>query len=121
MRDIGLLVFRLLFGLTMLVGHGLPKLMSFSEKSQTFPDYIGVGSTISLCLAIGAEVICALLLIIGFKTKYVVIPLAITMGVAFFIHHGADPFNQKELAFMYLIGYIALYFTGAGKYSVDKV
>jgi putative oxidoreductase len=119
MRDIGLLILRLAMGGTMLV-HGLPKMMNFAEYSTKFPDPIGLGSQISLILAIFAEVFCALLVIIGFKTRYVVVPLIITMLVAFFIVHGADPFREKELAFLYLLGYISIAFTGAGKYSVDR-
>ncbi len=119
MRDIGLLILRLTMGGVML-SHGLPKLMNYAEYSEKFPDPIGLGPTISLIAAIGSEVFCSLLVIIGFKTRYVVAPLIVTMLVAFFIVHANDPFQQKELAFLYLMGYIAIAFTGAGKYSVDK-
>lgn len=120
MRDIGLLILRLAFGGTML-SHGLPKLMNFSEYAGKFPTLFGLPAEVNLALAIGAEVFCALLVIIGFKVKYVVIPLAITMFVAFFIIHAADPFQVKELAFLYMFAFIGLFFTGAGKYSVDKI
>lgn len=118
--DIGLLIFRLTLGGTMLIAHGLPKLMNFAEYSGKFPDPIGLGPQISLILAIGTEVFASLLVIIGFKVRYVAIPLAFTMVVAFFVVHASDPFGQKELAFIYMLSFIALAFTGAGRYSVDK-
>ncbi len=119
MRDIGLLILRLGFGGVMLT-HGLPKLMNFNEYAQQFPALFGVPPKVNLSLAIGAEVFCSLLVIIGFKTKYVTLPLVATMFTAFFIIHAADPFQVKELALLYMMAFITLFFTGAGKYSVDK-
>tara|TARA_B100001093_G_scaffold175037_1_gene167815 strand:- start:10 stop:141 length:132 start_codon:yes stop_codon:yes gene_type:complete len=42
------------------------------------------------------------------------------MLVAFTIAHDGDPFSRKEKAFVYLIAFLTLYFTGPGKYSLDK-
>ncbi len=42
------------------------------------------------------------------------------MAVAAFVVHGADPFERKEMALLYLIGFTAIALLGAGKYSVDK-
>ena len=119
-RDIGLLIMRLAFGGVMLFSHGLPKLMSFSEKKDVFPDPIGFGSTFSLSLAVFAEVVCALFLLLGLFTRFVSAPLLIAMLVAFFIIHGADPFAKKELAFMYACGYLSLICTGGGKFSLEQ-
>ena len=49
--SLGLLILRVLVGITMLT-HGLAKLTSFSELSATFPDPIGLGSTLSLILIV---------------------------------------------------------------------
>lgn len=120
MYDIGLLLLRVAFGGVMLVAHGWPKLIGFTDKMNAFPDPIGFGSPISLALCVFAEVVCSILLILGFKTRLALPPLIITMLIAFFVIHAADPFGQKELAFMYLLAYIGLLFTGAGKYSLDR-
>jgi len=50
----------------------------------------------------------------------VAIPSAITMVVAAFIVHGADPLQKKELALVYLIMFLAIALLGPGKYSIDK-
>ena len=41
------------------------------------------------------------------------------MAVAFFVAHGADKFQVKELAGAYGVVAACLVFTGAGKWSVD--
>lgn len=117
--DIGLLVLRLFGGLTMLT-HGWGKLSGFSDKMNVFPDPFGIGSSLSLGLAIGAEVGCAVLLCLGIVTRLASLPLLFTMVVAFFIIHGDDPFSRKELAFMYLGIYLTLFFTGGGKFVLYK-
>lgn len=115
----GLLILRAATGLFMLIAHGWPKLAGFSEKSGGFSDPIGLGSPFSLSLAVFAEVICALAVVLGVFTRVAAIPLVITMVVAAFIIHGDDPFAKKEFALLYAIPFLTLVFTGAGKFSLD--
>lgn len=121
MHDTALLFSRLLFGATMLIAHGLPKLMSFSQRMNTFPDPLGVGNSLSLGLTIFAEVLCAGLLALGLFTRWVSGPLAVTMAVAAFIVHAGDPWHKKELAFVYMVGYIICGLLGSGRLSLDFV
>ena len=118
---IGKLVLRLAFGGSMLFAHGIPKLQAWSEKASSFPDPIGVGSEASFALTIFAEAFCAALVVLGGLTRFALIPLIIAMATAFFVVHGADPFNVKELAFLYLGAYIAMFFIGAGRLSIDSL
>ena len=119
-KDLGLLILRLSSGGLMLA-HGLPKLMKlFGDAAIQFPDPLGIGATASLSAAVFTEVVCAIFLILGFKTKFVTLPLAFTMLVAAFMVHAADPFKVKEKAILYMLVYIGLFFTGAGKLSIDK-
>ncbi len=119
LNSIGLLVLRISFGGLMLV-HGIPKLQAFSELKDKFPDPLGMGSQLSLISAIGSEVGCAILLILGLGTRLVAIPLAFTMAVAAFVVHAEDPWNKKELAIAFLCAYVALIFTGGGAFSLDR-
>lgn len=120
MKDLGLLFVRLSFCGTMFVGHGVPKILNFSEYSTNFPDPLGFGPLVSLLLAGFAEIVCTLLIIVGFKTRYVAIPLVINMMVIFFVVFNGVPFGQREMPFLYLLGFIAIAIAGAGKYSIDK-
>lgn len=118
--SVGLLILRTAFGCFMLV-HGIQKLMSFGDMAEQFPDPIGLGSQFSLVAAIGAEVGCSLLLILGLGTRLAAIPLAFTMLVALFVVHTNDPWKVKELAAVFLSVYVFLMFTGAGEFSLDRL
>ena len=119
--SLGLLVLRVSFGSMMLFSHGLGKLMSFSEKHSMFPDPLGAGSSLSMTLAIGAEVFCSAALILGIATRLAAVPLIITMLVAVLIVHADDPFAKKEFALLYLAPFITLMLTGPGKFSIDEL
>jgi len=117
--DIALLFLRIGIGGLMLT-HGIPKMMMlFGGEPIIFGDPIGLGVETSLTLAVFAEFICSILILIGLGTRLAAIPLALTMAVAFFIVHAADPFQRKELALLYLIVFLFLFLTGSGKYSLD--
>lgn len=120
-KSLGLLILRVGFAGTIAFRHGLPKLMAFSYKMNTFPDPIGIGSTASLSLVVFAEFLCAILVLVGIFTRYSVAPLIITMAVAFFVIHGADPFAKKELAFLFLVGFSAIFAAGPGRFSADTI
>lgn len=119
-NDIGKLILRLYFGLTMAFAHGLPKMVSFSERMDTFPDPLGLGSTVSLILVIFSEFFCAFAVTLGLYMRAALVPLIFTMVVAAFVIHGDDPFKKMELALTYLAGYVGLFFMGAGKFSIDR-
>ncbi|MGB3607204.1 DoxX family protein [Psychroserpens sp.] len=117
LNNIALLILRLGFGGFMLT-HGIPKISNLSDPSQ-FPDPLGVGPMASLILCLIGEVLAPILIIIGFKTKLAAVPAAITMFVAGFIVHANDDLGKKEHALLYLIAFVVILLTGAGKYSVD--
>jgi len=118
--DIGLLLLRLTFGGIMIINHGWPKLMKFfGEGPIQFADLFGIGVTASLVLAVFSEVLCAGLLALGLFTRQAAIPLIVTMLIAAFYIHFADPFAKKEMAILYLISYTVIFLMGAGRYSLD--
>ncbi|KKK76887.1 hypothetical protein LCGC14_2859120 [marine sediment metagenome] len=118
-KDFWILLLRLLVAAFMLT-HGISKFNSLiAEGEIKFGDPIGIGPVASLVLAVFAQVFCSILVGIGLGTRYATIPLIITMAVAGFITLGADPFGRKELALLYLLTYVTLFFLGGGKYSVD--
>jgi len=117
--NLGLLLLRVGFGGMMLI-HGIPKLLKMISGDFSFGDPIGIGEPASLVLAVLSEVLFPILVVIGFKTRLSSIPVIITMAIAAFIVHAADPLGTKEKAILFLIGFIAIALLGAGKYSVDK-
>lgn len=119
-QDLGLLLLRLGTGGLMLM-HGWPKLMSYSEKAAKFSDPLGIGSPASLALVIFAEVVCAILIMAGLTTRLAALVLTINFAVIVQVVHAADPIKEKELAVFYLVLYAALLLTGPGKLSLDRL
>lgn len=118
-QDVGLLFLRVAASSMILFGHGLGKAMSYMSNLNSFPDPLGIGSPVSATLATFAEFLCSILVLIGFKARLAAIPLVITMLVAGFIVHGADPWARKELAFLYAVCFISIALVGPGEFSVD--
>lgn len=113
-----LLAMRILFGL-LLMNHGIQKWSNFQELSLSFPDPLGVGSAMSLGLAIFAELVCSMAFVAGVLYRLALLPMIFTMGMAFFVIHANDSFSVKELAFVYLAVFILMYIAGPGKFSID--
>lgn len=115
--SIVILVLRLLFGL-LLMTHGFYKLEHFETVVQTFPSFLGLGSKFSLILVLFAELVCAMSFVIGFLFRPTLLPIIITMLVAFlWVHHAS--IIDGELSFIYLSIYVLLFITGPGLYSID--
>lgn len=120
-NSLAILILRLGVGGMMLVGHGWGKLVGFTELQATFPDPLGIGPGFSLALAIIAEVLCAFALILGLGTRFVAMPILVTMLLAAFVVHGEGPWREQELALLYAVPLFALVLTGGGDYALDSV
>ena len=111
--DLGLLIFRLGIAALMLT-HGIPKLITFFGSEEiVFADPLGIGEITTFTLAVFAEFVCAVLVILGLGTRLAVIPLIATMAVAALIVHSTDGFGRQELPLLFLTGFVLLFFTGA--------
>tara|TARA_R110000868_G_scaffold145181_2_gene365123 strand:+ start:21701 stop:22078 length:378 start_codon:yes stop_codon:yes gene_type:complete len=118
-NEIGLLLLRVVPSVLMIT-HGYPKFQNLISGDIKFGDPIGIGATPSLFLAVVGELVCPILIIIGFKTRWAAVPAAITMAVATFIVHGADALQKKELALLYFTCFVVIMLVGPGKYSFDR-
>jgi putative oxidoreductase len=119
LQSVGLLLLRVGTGSLLLLGHGWAKLIHASERAATFADPIGLGPVASFWLVVFAEAFCSLFVILGLATRLAAIPVVIFLTVAFFIQHAADPFPRKELALAYLVSFLTILCTGAGRFSLD--
>jgi putative oxidoreductase len=125
--SIGLLILRVGAGGYMAT-HGWGKVqMLLAGEAEKMGDPIGIGSWPSLALVALAEFVCALLVVVGLGTRLAAIPPVIAMAVAAFVTHGKDPWTMsgpgpsKEPALMFLVPFLALVFTGAGRFSLDEM
>ena len=104
----------------LIIPHGYSKLITFASKCSSFADPFHIGHSTSMALVIFAEFFCGVFILLGLFTRLACIPLIITMAVALFYAHKGDFFGQGETATLYLMGYLALLFTGPGKISMDR-
>ena len=125
MTSIGLLILRV-GAAGYMVTHGWGKVQML-RAGAPFADPIGIGAQTSLVLATGAEFVCALLVLFGLGTRLAAVPVAFTMAVAAFVVHGNDPWmagagpRSKEPALLFMAAFLALVFTGAGRFSLDAL
>jgi putative oxidoreductase len=127
--SLGILLIRVVIGVLMAF-FGYEKLIHFNEMAASDfwaknVSFLGMSGSIALGLTVFAEFFCSLLLIVGLFTRLSLIPLLICMGyivssvAKFTIVESSDHGNNLNTAFVYFIIYLALFFTGAGKYSID--
>lgn len=120
-NDIGILLLRLSFG-GLFTYFGYSKLAAYDAVLPMFADIgntVGLGATWSLNLVIFAEFFCGILVTLGILTRAAIIPIFITMTVAYFIAHAQDPFQNKVLPLLFWFLCFVIFVTGAGKYSLD--
>ncbi|MEP3210140.1 MAG: DoxX family protein [Maribacter sp.] len=118
-NELGLALLRILPS-AFLLTHGIPKFQKMIGGNFEFGDPLGIGAAPTLFLAVIAEFVCPILIILGFKTRWAAVFPAITMLVAAAIAHAADPFGKKEKALLFLVIFVAIILLGPGKYSVDR-
>ena len=120
--DLGLLVLRIWIGASMALLHGWDKLTGFSKISPQFLDFMGIGKGPSLALTVFAELACAIFIVVGLWTRLSALILGFTVGVAFWLAHGAKLSGQGsgEMAFLYLGACAVLLAAGGGRYAADS-
>jgi len=127
--DAGLFIIRVLIGVLMAI-YGYQKLIDFNAQSVSDfwakdVNFLGLGGKVSLGLTIFAELFCSILLILGLATRLALIPLIICMGFIFVtmnkfeIMQKGDNGPSMNLVFYYMMTYVALLFTGPGRWSAD--
>lgn len=116
----GLLILRLGAGILM-ANHGYTKLENYNGMKVKFMEFMGLSPSITLALLIFAELVCAILIVLGLFTRFACIPLIISCTYAVWKSHNWDVFATGELAALFLVVFTTLLFTGPGKASIDNM
>jgi len=118
--NLALLGLRLFAGLTMAFAHGQGK-MPPEDMFVGYLESMGLPFPILLAwLAALSEFVGGILVAIGFLTRPAALALVVTMLVAAFMAHAADPFAKKEMALLFTSIFAYIFVAGAGKFAVDN-
>lgn len=122
LQDIPLLLTRIVLAYGF-YGPAMNKVNDVSAIAGWFTS-IGIPApTLNAYLATYTELIGALFLLSGFATRLITLPLMMTMLVAIFTVHWQNGFNASdngfEIPLYYLVMLITLFFSGAGRWSLD--
>lgn len=123
--DMGLLLLRASFGLSLFLRHGLEKITGFTQMAQVFPDPLHLGAHVSFAIAATSDVLGAVLLIAGLATRPAALLIACNISVAWlFVHHAqflGSNAEHGELCVLYLCGFLSAALCGAGRFSMDAL
>ena len=118
-NDIALVILRVGFGLALALTHGRAKLTlptrfieGLNKHGFPLPSLFGWAAILS-------EFAGGLLLAVGLLTRPAATLVVVTLGVAAFDFHSADPFAKRELALAYAVVALAVAIAGPGRYSLD--
>lgn len=110
----GLLFMRISASLLLLWVHGLPKLLHWNLELQRIEDPFGLGAHLTLGLAVFAEVICPVLLILGVFARLACLPVLAVLAVALVVVHPDWTVEQGQFAWLLMILFAGLAITGPG-------
>ena len=119
LNEVTITILRVVVGLLMAALHGAGK---FPPSQQLIGGVQALGfpaPAVFAWLATLAE-LGGIFIAIGFLTRPAALMLFITMAVAVFGRHAADPMNVKELAILYMVFALVFFARGASRISMDR-
>ncbi|WP_313688593.1 DoxX family protein [Pantoea sp.] len=116
--DLGLFFLRLTGSLLLLHVHGLPKVFHFQEELTRIEDPFGMGPYMSLIPAIVAEVICPILIILGWWSRLACLPIIGVLLVAMLVVHPDWSIADGQFGWLLLIIFTTLALTGPGAWRI---
>lgn len=122
------LFIRLFVGI-MFMQFGIRHLVNYSQLCDVFPTVLGMSSQACLIIMIAIEIICSLLIMVGFLTRLSTIPPILSMIAAehYILHdllphtsiYGLSSTDPGYLPIMFIGIYLFILLAGPGKISLD--
>ncbi|MGC4042013.1 MAG: DoxX family protein [Flavobacterium sp.] len=117
--DIAMLFFRTAISIEIIIVHGFKKLGIGVAVAEQIPNPLSLPETFNTVFALGANLFFPVLIIFGFLTRIMVLPVLAVTLTGYFILHRNDPGLVKDIPFMYSTAYLLIMVLGPGKYSLD--
>ncbi len=122
-RDYGVLIIRLLIAGRLLVGvwDNIVSRERMLEFEQFLTQFQFPFPWVAAHLSVYAQFLCALLFIIGWRTRYAALVMVANFAVAILVVHRQDSFETAFPAWAILGSSLLLLFYGAGKVAIDQL
>lgn len=117
--DLGLLFLRLGGAGLLLAVHGLPKALHFRQQLGLIEDPLHLGAWPTLGFAVFAEVLCPLLIALGWATRLACLPILGLLLIALLVVHPQWSLEEGQFGWLLLVLFGTLAFTGPGRYSLE--
>ena len=122
-QNIGFLFLRIFVGGTLLLAHGVPKLLDSKRFIEVLSSNGFPLPNVMAYLSISAEAIFPVFIILGVFIRVSALIVAINMFVALFVFHltiKGDPFANLEKAFLYMIVFTFIAMAGGGDWTLKR-
>lgn len=116
--DLGLLFLRLGGAGLLLAVHGLPKALHFRQQLGLIEDPLHLGAWPTLGFAVFAEVLCPLLIALGWATRLACLPILGLLLIALLVVHPQWSLEEGQFGWLLLVLFGTLALTGPGRYSL---
>ncbi|MDR6176776.1 MULTISPECIES: DoxX family protein [unclassified Pseudomonas] len=117
--DLGLLFLRLGGAGLLLAVHGLPKALHFRQQLGLIEDPLHLGAWPTLGFAVFAEVVCPLLIALGWATRLACLPILGVLLIALLVVHPQWSLEEGQFGWLLLVLFGTLALTGPGRYSLE--
>lgn len=117
--DLGLLFLRLGGAGLLLAVHGLPKALHFRQQLGLIEDPLHLGAWPTLGFAVFAEVLCPLLIALGWATRLACLPILGVLLIALLVVHPQWSLEEGQFGWLLLVLFGTLALTGPGRYSLE--
>ncbi|CAJ0795252.1 hypothetical protein LMG18090_03249 [Ralstonia mannitolilytica] len=114
----GLLFLRVTGSALLIVVHGLPKVLHYSQELTRIEDPFHMGAAPTLLLAILSETLCPLLIALGVLTRLACLPIIATLLVAMLVVHPDWSLADGQFGWMLLIIFTTVLIAGPGRFSI---
>ena len=121
-KDVGILLLRLFIGVRLIYGV-LDNVLHW-ERMIEFADFLRQFRfpfpLVSAIVSVYAQLIAGILILTGWKIRWAALVMVINFLVALIMVHRGQTLEQMTPALAILFSSLLFFFTGAGKYSLDK-